>query len=58
MTSRIFEIQYWRPENQFMKKQDLTKLSKSDELSILAIQEEVLEELEKKQSMSRDNGRL
>ncbi|MFM9825446.1 hypothetical protein [Flavobacterium sp.] len=41
-----------------MKKQDLTKLSKSDELSILAIQEEVLEELEKKQSLSRDNGRF
>jgi len=37
-----------------MKMKNLTKLSKTDELSIAAIQEEVLVELEKKQKMSRD----
>lgn len=43
-----------------MKKQDLTKLSKADELSIAAIQEEVLVELENilKTSRHKDNFRF
>ena len=60
MTSRIFEIHCECSENQIMKKQDLTKLSKADELSIAAIQEEVLVELENilKTSRHKDNFRF
>jgi len=41
-----------------MKKQDLTKLSKADELFISAIQEKVFVELEKQQKLSRRKGRF